>query len=263
MYGKHFQSTYNGSMVGSGPVVFAVWGYVISHTRESIVELNPVILGAILGCTSDEVEKAISKLCAPDEKSRSPENDGKRLVKKTEYAYFVPTYDKYQNIRNELERREYMKNYMRDYRKNHQDDVNVNGKLSKPPLAHSYTDSDSDSDIPVVTVYKTEAIVGQKPDLGSLKVKNKEIKEESKQVLQFLNLKTGKAYREVDSNLKPIESILKSGVSLQDMKTVTMRKVRDWQADPKMEQYLRPSTLYRRSNFENYLGQTITEPSHE
>ena len=132
-------------MVGSGPVVFAVWGYVISHTRESVVELNPVILGAILGCSCDDVEQAISKLCASDEKSRSPEHDGRRLIKKTEFAYFVPTYEKYQNIRNEEERREYMKNYMRDYRKNQ--DVNVNSKLGKPPLAHSYTDSNSNTDL--------------------------------------------------------------------------------------------------------------------
>lgn len=143
MYGKHFQSTYNGSMVGSGPVVFAVWGYVIANTRDSIVELNPIILGAILGCTPEEITAAIDKLCEPDEKSRGVEHNGSRLVKKTEFAYFVPTYEKYRNIRNENERREYMKNYMRDYRKSHQDaPVNVNVNSGKPPLAHSDTDTD-------------------------------------------------------------------------------------------------------------------------
>ena len=150
MYGKHFESMYTGSMVGSGPIVFAVWGYVISHTRDSIIELNPVILGAILGCPHSEIEQAISELCEPDVKSRSPEHDGRRLIKKTEFAYFVPTYLKYQNIRNEGDRREYMKNYMRDYRKNQQEnDVKVNGKLSKPPLAHSYADSNSYSVIKI------------------------------------------------------------------------------------------------------------------
>ena len=30
MYGKHFASMYEGSLYGSGAVVFAVWGYVIA-----------------------------------------------------------------------------------------------------------------------------------------------------------------------------------------------------------------------------------------
>lgn len=100
-------------------------------------------------------------------------------------------------------------------------------------------------------------IMSGKPDDVSLNVKNKVYREEAKQALAFLNEKTGSAYRAVDTNLKLIESILKSGVSLEDIRTVTMRKVRDWRSDPKMAAYLRPSTLYRRSNFEQYLGQTI------
>ena len=32
-FGKHFASMYEGSLVGSGPVVFAVMGYVIANQK--------------------------------------------------------------------------------------------------------------------------------------------------------------------------------------------------------------------------------------
>lgn len=105
--------------------------------------------------------------------------------------------------------------------------------------------------------------LSDKSDASPLMEKNKVYREDAKTLIAFLNSKTGKAYRMVDTNLKPIESILKSGVTLQEMKTTTMRKINDWQADPKMQAYLRPGTLYRRSNFENYLGQTIVPEDNE
>lgn len=127
MYGKHFQSTYTGSMVGSGPVIFAVWGYVIAHTRDSLVKINPYLLSVIIGCTEKEIEEALEKLCSPDKKSRSKDEEGRRLVKKDEFLYFVPTYEKYHSMRNEDDRRAYMREYMKNYRDKKQSDTsNVN-----------------------------------------------------------------------------------------------------------------------------------------
>jgi hypothetical protein len=110
MYGKLFASLYEGSMVGSGAVVFAVWGYVIAKQepdREvgSQVRLNPVLLSAILGEEVAEVERAIEHLCAPDGRSSSAEADGRRLVKVGQFDYQVVNGAKYRAIRDEDERR--------------------------------------------------------------------------------------------------------------------------------------------------------------
>ena len=107
MYGKLFASTYTGSMAGNGAVVFAVWGYVIANTYSSRIELNPMILSAIIGEPQDRIASAIDLLCAPDERSRSKENDGRRLIREGEFQYFVPSHERYRSIRNEDERREY------------------------------------------------------------------------------------------------------------------------------------------------------------
>ena len=66
MYGKFFKSAFSGSLMASGPEVFSVWAYVIAHTVESRVELNPRLLAAVIGSTPDRMEKAIETLCSPD-----------------------------------------------------------------------------------------------------------------------------------------------------------------------------------------------------
>lgn len=86
------------------------------------------------------------------------------------------------------------------------------------------------------------------------------------EVLEFLNEKTGRKYRGLDGNGKPTASLklivdrLKTGASVQDCKTVVARKYRDWAGNDKMWPFLRPLTLFRVSNFEQYLGEcTATE----
>lgn len=78
---------------------------------------------------------------------------------------------------------------------------------------------------------------------------------EARDVIDYLNQKTGSNYRHVDSNLKLVADRLKSGVTVAQCKQVIDTKSAQWGSDPSMEQYLRPSTLFRAANFEQYLGQ--------
>lgn len=111
MYGKHFESMYEGSMVGCGAVVFAVMGYVIAKQKPdrdvgSQVHLNPRLLAAILGEQEKDIEEAVEFLCAPDPKTTTPDKGGRRLVKIGQFAYQVVNGAKYRAIRNEEDRRE-------------------------------------------------------------------------------------------------------------------------------------------------------------
>jgi hypothetical protein len=116
MYGKHFESMYEGSMYGAGLGVFAVWGYVISHSRKGRVELNPVKLADTLGGTVEEIEKAIKVLGSADPRSRNKLHEGKRLVKEGEYQYFIPSWETYHEMKNADDRREYNRIKQREYR---------------------------------------------------------------------------------------------------------------------------------------------------
>ena len=78
-------------------------------------------------------------------------------------------------------------------------------------------------------------------------------------VLKHLNWLTGKRFRPVDSCLNPIRALLKEGITLGDCFVIHSRKQQEWQGKENkdgtpMETYLRPTTLYRKSLFFNYLG---------
>ncbi|MFT0547473.1 conserved phage C-terminal domain-containing protein [Allopusillimonas ginsengisoli] len=78
---------------------------------------------------------------------------------------------------------------------------------------------------------------------------------DAKDVLEYLNLKTGRSYRPVPANIDLIIARLKDGVSLADCKSVVDAKTSQWGDDDKMREYLRPGTLFNRTKFEQYLGQ--------
>lgn len=111
MYGKHYSSMYEGSMVGAGVAVFAVMGFVIARQVPdrkvgSQVTLNPKLLAAILGGTEQEIQAAVDYLCAPDPQSRNKEAGGSRLVRVGQFEYQVVSGSKYKAIRDDEERRE-------------------------------------------------------------------------------------------------------------------------------------------------------------
>lgn len=80
------------------------------------MELNPKLLGFILGENQGVVSDAIEKLCDPDPDSRSKEEGGRRLIKLGQYSYRVVNGAKYRAIRTAEERREYFREYKRRQR---------------------------------------------------------------------------------------------------------------------------------------------------
>lgn len=118
---------YDGSLFGKPSVVFAVWGYAISRQRpqrggEHVVELNPRLLAATFSETVDAINGAIDVLCAPDDASRTPTEDGRRLIPDGERTvegpsqYRVVNGAKYRAMRDEEERRVYLREAQRKHR---------------------------------------------------------------------------------------------------------------------------------------------------
>jgi hypothetical protein len=125
VYGKIFASMYEGSMVGSGPVVFSVWGYCIAKAdTDGTVLLNPALLAPVIGTSRTEIERAIEFLESPDEHSKNPDHEGRRLLRQTGHLYFVVSHAVYREMKSNEDRREYMREYMR--RKRGQEAVNIN-----------------------------------------------------------------------------------------------------------------------------------------
>ena len=75
-----------------------------------------------------------------------------------------------------------------------------------------------------------------------------------KDIVEYLNLKTNSSYRySSDKTRRTINARLNEGFTLDDFKRVIDIKTSQWLGDLKMEQYLRPETLFG-TKFESYLN---------
>lgn len=75
---------------------------------------------------------------------------------------------------------------------------------------------------------------------------------ECKEVIQYLNIKTGKQYRlDTGSIIRLITARINEGNSFEDFKAVIDTKFAEWYLDEKMKKYLRPETLFG-TKFETY-----------
>jgi uncharacterized phage protein (TIGR02220 family) len=95
-------------------------------------------------------------------------------------------------------------------------------------------------------------------DINNQKKSESSLRYQATEILNFLNEKTGRAYRPVDTNLKLIISRLKSGATTTNCRQIIAKKTREWKDDPKMSEYLRPATLFNSTKFEQYMGELVT-----
>lgn len=89
--------------------------------------------------------------------------------------------------------------------------------------------------------------------------KKSKLVQDAKLVIDYLNQKTGSKYRYSKSSTKHIIARLGEGFTVDECKSVIDKKCNEWLTDPKMQQYLRPETLFA-GKFESYLNQPAAPP---
>lgn len=136
--------------------------------------------------------------------------------------------------------------------------------LSEDSVADKEQDQDTDKDKKVYMSDSSDRddflLASQHP----LADQNSQFRSQAKEILQFLNEKTGRNFQSVDVNLKLIIARLKTGATYWDCRQVIAKKTREWKGDSKMSEYLRPATLFNATKFEQYRGELTTEEfSHD
>ena len=86
----------------------------------------------------------------------------------------------------------------------------------------------------------------------------------AREIIAYLNEKTNSKYSATSKNtVKLIKARMKEGHTIDDFKKVIDIKSAQWAGDPKMEDYLRPNTLFAESHFDDYLNQKGGKGSEE
>jgi len=76
-------------------------------------------------------------------------------------------------------------------------------------------------------------------------------------IIDYLNEKAGTRYRHSKASRKFIRARIREGATEGDCRIVIEHKVSKWLFDPAMAEYLRPTTLFRPTHFEEYLAAAI------
>lgn len=109
MYCKLFASLYQGTLRGK-PHEILVFTNMLAHAdAEGYVDKHFRAIADEVGLTVEEVKTAIASLEAPDEESRSPEKDGRRITRVNDsraWGWHIVNYGKYRAIKNDEDRRE-------------------------------------------------------------------------------------------------------------------------------------------------------------
>ncbi|NBH30560.1 conserved phage C-terminal domain-containing protein [Staphylococcus warneri] len=85
-----------------------------------------------------------------------------------------------------------------------------------------------------------------------------------KEIIEYLNRYTGKKFNfRAKANQELIKARFNEGYSKEDFLKVIDNKVSEWIDVDSMKDYLQPSTLFRKSNFDKYLNQTVKPKENE
>jgi uncharacterized phage protein (TIGR02220 family) len=238
---------YDGSLCGHWQAIVTLQQLIVLCDIDGVVDMTPQAISQRTSIPLDIIQAGIEHLEKPDAYSRTKDLDGRRIEPLDDrgWGWRIVNYKKFRHLKDtETVRAENAERQRRH-------------RASQSVTSGSTPSLQVEAEVEVDVNKKTT--LSGKPDVVPVEQKKngKEYKAEAVEILQFLNAKTGRAYRPVDPNILPIVARLKSGATVQDCKTVIARKHREWSTNDKMEKFLRPKTLFAASNFENYLGECV------
>lgn len=120
MYAKIFMSIFDSTINEQPPHVFKVWVALIAFAQDGdgIVDMTVKALANRTELPIEQVQNAITILGSPDPMSRCQEQEGRRIVPIPDrpYGWQIVTFAHYRDIKRSGDRREYMREYMRERR---------------------------------------------------------------------------------------------------------------------------------------------------
>lgn len=142
MYAKLFTSIYQGTLRGNSHGLLVFTNLLAHADMEGRVDIHPRAIAEEVGLTVEEVKQALLVLESTDDESRSPEEQGRRIVRLDEHrawGWIVVNYVKYRSIRNEDDRREQNRRSQAAWRAKQKDAALTVSKVSrdKPRSAHT------------------------------------------------------------------------------------------------------------------------------
>ena len=134
MYGKIFDSMYEGTLYGHWQAIVTLQQMLVLCNRDGHVDMTPQAMSARTSIPLDILIKGIEDLSAPDPYSRTPGDDGMRIAlldPNRPWGWRIINHAKYQAIRNAEEKRKADRDRIAEKRRKDNDVVDSRG-VSQP-----------------------------------------------------------------------------------------------------------------------------------
>ena len=150
MYGKIFEQIYDGSLRMNWKAMITFQQMIVLCDDVGVVDMTPDAIHFRTGIPLEIIKDGILDLEKPDPQSRTPDKEGRRIERlddHRDWGWRIVNHKYYRDLISKKDRQEYMKEYMRDRRKQ-----SVNScKQKLADLTHTDTDTDTNKRIVVGT----------------------------------------------------------------------------------------------------------------
>lgn len=258
MYGKLFATMYDGTLGTRGPwqALVTFQQLVILADRHGVVDMTSEAIARRTTIPIDIITKGLAMLEQPDPDSRSPDEDGRRIVRLSDtraWGWRIVNHGKYRAMRTQEERREYHRQYWHKRRGAQPDSTDSTTTQQTQPIAVS-SKQDAVDPNPLSGEVPDDTRSGRRS--GEAKERRREAYAMATRAIAHLNKKAGTRFQPVEANLKlPAARVLYDGASEADLLAVVDVKAAETTRGEFDRKYLRPATLWRAEKFAQYLGQ--------
>jgi hypothetical protein len=146
LYGKVFNSIYDGTLAGHWEAIVTMQQFIVLATPDGIVDMTPEAIAGRTTIPLDIIKKGISFLEKPDPYTRTPGEDGKRIVLldgHRPWGWRLVNHGKYMRLRNMEQKREADRTRISEKRLQN-NDVAIVSQMSPDVANVAHSDSDSD-----------------------------------------------------------------------------------------------------------------------
>ena len=139
MYGKIFDSMYEGTLYGHWEAIVTLQQMLVLCNSEGVIDMTPQAIAARTSIPLEILTKGIGILTEPDPYSRTPGDDGKRIVlmdNHRPWGWFIVNYAKYQKIRSREEKLEADRVRIAEKRKTSKNIYVADSRIQTQPVAN-------------------------------------------------------------------------------------------------------------------------------
>lgn len=254
MYGKVFESMYDGTLAGHWQAIVTMQQLIVLANEDGVVDMTPDAIARRTSIPLEIITAGLEHLAKPDPYTRTPGEEGRRIVLLDDHrpwGWRLVNHAKYRHLRNLEQKREADRVRLAEKRKRIKD-VAI-GSQVVANVAH--TDADTDAD-----AKKKQGNVELTLDGAPRQSAKQAHREDAKALLEYLNEVTGRNYQPVDANLNLIVARMREGATFEQIGAVIKDKAEQWLGSEEMVKYLRPATLFNATKFAQYLGELVAAP---